>query len=70
MIIETALIINLNLNSQIINEQMKQDICKSKFEIVQEEKIKVDPETELLFMELFKVLDQEALRNMQNQKTN
>jgi hypothetical protein len=65
MLLETALLLNFNYDAQITKPNIS---SLNKYEIVQEEKI--DKETELLFIELFKVLDQEALQEMQKQKTN
>jgi hypothetical protein len=65
MLLETALLLNFNYDAQITKPNIT---SLDKYEIVQEEKI--DKETELLFIELFKVLDQESLQEMQKQKTN
>lgn len=65
MLMETALLLNFNYDAQITKPNIS---SLDKYEIVQEEKI--DKETELLFIELFKVLDREALQEMQKQKTN
>lgn len=64
MLLETALLLNFNYDAQITKPNIS---SLDKYEVVQE---KLDKETEMLFLELFKVLDQEALQEMQKQKTN
>jgi hypothetical protein len=65
MLLETALLLNFNYDAQITKPNIS---SLDKYKVVQEEKL--DQETEMLFLELFKVLDQEALQEMQKQKTN
>ena len=65
MILETALLLSINYDKQIL----KPDLNKlNKFEIVQEEKM--SQETEALFRGLFDVLDKKSLKEMQERETN
>jgi|688.fasta_scaffold298994_1 hypothetical protein len=67
MIVETVLVFNLNyLDSEILKPKIE-DLSLNNRYVIAEQEEKMSRETEQLFQELFKILDQQMLENIQKQ---